>query len=81
MMPPHSQKKAVLQWLSGRHADAIDTAADADVKDVDGNYRSGILYRKGLEAIAVNDSPHAKSLHMLYEIVRYRRYGSPFGTI
>ena len=74
-------KKAVLQWLSGRHADAIDTAADADVKDVDGNYRSGILYRKGLEAIAVNDSPHAKSLHMLYEIVRYRRYGSPFGTI
>ncbi len=74
-------KKAVLQWLSGRHADAIDTAADADVKDVDGNYRCGILYRKGLEAIAGSDSPHAKSLHMLYEIVRYRRYGSPFGNI
>ncbi len=53
---------------------AITAAASCTVNDA-------LPICKGLEAIAVNDSPHAKSLHMLYEIVRYRRYGSPFGTI
>lgn len=78
---PTLARKAAAQWLAGQHSAAVDTAAQAEAIDTRGDYLADRLYRAGCDSIAKSGSAEAHSLPMLYEIVRYRRYGSSFGTL
>lgn len=73
-------KKAVMQWLAGRHDDAIATETAAQSQQSQ-EKKHDSLFHKGCSYVLANATDNALSLPMLYEIVHYRRYGSQFGTI